>query len=335
MTGAEASGAEEQAPAASLPRFPVALAPPDLGRWRPGNTGIAGVHSFAATAPGPHLALVALVHGNELAGAIVLERLLRAALRPERGVLTMAFANLAAFDRFDPAQPTASRFVDEDLNRLWDAAVLDGRRESAELLRARELRPLIERVDVLLDLHSMLWASEPLLLCGETDKGRALAQAIGAPSLVVADGGHVSGRRLIDYGRFADPSAPGAAVLVEAGQHWEARTVAVTLQAVAGLLRHLGMAGAHPALSAAPPEVTGCEARPRFARVTRAVTASTASFAFTQPFHGGEVVARADTLIATDGDAQIRTPHDDCLLVMPSLRPSRGHTAVRLARFEP
>jgi hypothetical protein len=36
-----------------------------------------------------------------------------------------------------------------------------------------------------------------------------------------------------------------------------------------------------------------------------------------------------------DGDTEIRTPHDDCLLVMPSLRPSRGHTAVRLARFVP
>jgi hypothetical protein len=40
-------------------------------------------------------------------------------------------------------------------------------------------------------------------------------------------------------------------------------------------------------------------------------------------------------VIAHDGDQPIRTPHDDCLLVMPSLRPSRGHTAVRLARFVP
>ena len=38
-------------------------------------------------------------------------------------------------------------------------------------------------------------------------------------------------------------------------------------------------------------------------------------------------------LIALDGTTEIRTPHDDCLLVMPSLRPSRGHTAVRLARI--
>ena len=39
------------------------------------------------------------------------------------------------------------------------------------------------------------------------------------------------------------------------------------------------------------------------------------------------------TLIANDGGKEVRTPHDQCLLVMPSLRPSRGHTAVRLARF--
>ena len=39
------------------------------------------------------------------------------------------------------------------------------------------------------------------------------------------------------------------------------------------------------------------------------------------------------TVIAVDGSTEIRTPYDDCLLVMPSLRPGRGHTAVRLAKF--
>ena len=64
-----------------------------------------------------------------------------------------------------------------------------------------------------------------------------------------------------------------------------------------------------------------------------AVTAATAGFTFTHPFRGGDIVPRRGTLIANDGPAEIRTPYDDCLLVMPSLRPSRGHTAVRLARF--
>ena len=310
-----------------LPRFDVQLAPPDLGPWRAGNAGLAGFITRAGQAPGPHVALIALMHGNELAGAIVLDRLLRGGLWPRRGRLTFGFANLAAFDRFDPAQPTASRFLDEDLNRLWDAAVLDGSRRSIELDRARQMRPLLDTVDVLLDLHSMLWPSEPLLLSGATAKGRALAQAIGQPDLVVADPGHVSGRRLIDYGRFADPQAPPAAVLVEAGQHWETATLAMTLAAVAGVLRHLGMDAGHPALPPPP------RPKPRFAVVTEVVTAATAGFTFTQPFRGGDVVRRRGTLIATDGESEIRTPHDDCLLVMPSLRPGRGHTAVRLARM--
>ena len=314
---------------AALPRFDVAIEPPDLSHWRAGNTGVPGFVTRAGPEPGPHVGLVALMHGNELAGAVVLAQLLAAGLRPARGRLTMGFANLAAFDQFDAAQPTASRFVDEDMNRLWDVAVLEGPRQSSELARAREMRPLIDRFDVLLDLHSMLWASEPLVLSGTTDKGRALAHGIGTPPLVVADSGHVSGRRLIEYDGFADPDARPVAALVEAGQHWEPATVETTMHAVSGLLRHLGMIDADPALPSPPVRQAS-----RFARVTVAVTASTAGFAFLRPFRGGEVVAERDTLIAVDGDTEIRTPHDDCLLVMPSLRPSRGHTAVRLARFE-
>lgn len=307
---------------ALLPQFAVELAPPDLGPFLAGNTGVPGFTSHAAAADGPHVVVIGLTHGNELAGGIVIEQLLRSGLRPRRGRLTLGFANLDAFARFDPAQPTASRFVDEDFNRLWDAATLDGPRQSCELARARAIRPLIDSADVLLDLHSMLWPSEPLILCGATGGGRALAEAIGAPPLVVADSGHLSGRRMIDYHRFADPDSTATANLVEAGQHWQPATVAATHACVARLLGHLGMAPPGP-----PPE-----AAPRFAQVTTAITANTAAFAFTQPYRGGDIIARRNTLIALDGETEIRTPYDNCLLVMPSLRPSRGHTAVRLAR---
>ena len=179
----------------------------------------------------------------------MLDRLLRAGLAPQRGRLTFGFANLAAFDRFDAAQPTASRFVDEDMNRLWDAGGAGRRAPLRSNLTARgQMRPLIDTVDVLLDLHSMLWPSEPLMLSGGTAKGRALARGDRRPPLVVADRGHVSGRRLIDYGRFRRSGRAAVGVLVEAGQHWEPTTVEMTLASVAGLLRHLGMAARPPAL---------------------------------------------------------------------------------------
>lgn len=319
-------------PAAALCGFPVRIAPPDLAPWRAGNTGIPGVTSHAAAAPGPHVLLLALMHGNEFAGAVVLDRLLRAKLRPLAGRLSIAFANLDAFDGFDAANPTASRYLDEDMNRLWDPAVLDGPHRSRELDRARALRPAVEAADVVLDLHSMLWPSDPLILAGAAPRGRALAEAIGAPGLVVADRGHANGARLIDHPRFTDPAGTdftsGArAILVEAGQHWEPATIETAAASVAGLLRHLGLARTHPALPVPAPQ-------PRqVAEVTHVVTAATAGFAFVRAFRGGEVIARRNTLIALDGTTEIRTPHDDCLLVMPSLRPGRGHTAVRLARF--
>ena len=313
----------------AVPHFPVELQAPDIRSWIQGNTGVPGCTTFGSALPGPHVALVALLHGNEVAGAIVLDAMLRAGIRPRRGSLTLGFANLAAFARWDPQHPTASRFLDEDMNRVWNPAVLDGPRRSSELDRAREIRPLMDTVDVLLDLHSMLWPSDPLILCGPAPRGLALASAMGMPGLVVADSGHVTGPRLIDYGPFIAPGGAATACLVEAGQHWHPGTVAVTQASVDALLRETGLAD--PPVPAPAP--ISAPAPVRRAEVTTTVTAATGGFTFLQSFRGGDVVPRRNTLIALDGAAEIRTPHDDCLLVMPSLRPSRGHTAVRLARF--
>lgn len=308
-----------------VPRFAVDIATPDLAPWRAGNTGVPGITSFTGPEPGPHVVLLALTHGNEFAGAIVLAELLRAKARPARGRLTLGFANLAAFDRFDAKAPTMSRFVDEDLNRLWDPALLDGSRHSCELDRARVLRPVLDAADILIDLHSMLWESGPLILAGPSARGRALAEMVGDPGLVIADEGHLNGRRMIDYPRFAAPEGTARAVLVEAGQHWAAETVATARRSVAHVLHGTGLlADRRPA-----PRPPG-----QFAVVTTTVTATTANFAFVQSYRGGDIIARRNTIIALDGEAEIRTPYDNCMLVMPSLRPGRGHTAVRLARLE-
>ena len=306
----------------ALPEFKVRLSPPDLSPWRDGNTGIAGVTTRDSHRPGPHVALLSLMHGNEIAGAIVLDSLMRAGLTPSCGQLSFCFLNLAAFDRFDPLRPTASRFIDEDMNRVWDESILNGPRHSIELDRARDIRSFVDSADVLLDLHSMLWPSDPLILCGPSEKGRALARGIATPGLVVADHGHSTGPRLIDYPRFTDPALPARAVLVEAGQHWQSATICTAEATVTALLRHLRLLDA-------PAAAADC----RVAEVTETITAGARPFTFVQPYRGGTVVPRAGTLIGHDGGREVRTAYDDCLLVMPSLRPSRGHTVVRLARF--
>jgi succinylglutamate desuccinylase len=311
-------------PRQALPEFSVAITPPDIFPYLIGNTGIRGFTTLDSGQAGPHVVAVSLIHGNEFAGATVLAELLAEKFRPKCGRLTLGFANLAAFARFDAENPTASRYVEEDMNRVWDDYQLFGVRHSAELDRAREILPLVDSADMLLDLHTMLWPADPSLLCGAGPRGRALAFAIGTPGQVIADAGHVGGKRLIDYGRFTEGAEQHAAcVLVEAGQHWQPTAVAQCRATLRSLLRHADM------LDAPAPDI-----KPSFAQVVQTITARSNRFNFVRPFRGGDVVRRAGTVIAYDGEEKVVTSEDNMMLVMPSLRVSHGQTAVRLARVE-
>jgi predicted deacylase len=308
----------------------IEVAFPDLGHWAAGNAGIPYAWTFAAERAGPHVLVQALTHGNEVCGAIALDWLLGTEMRPLRGKLTVCFANVAAYRTFDAAEPFSSRCVDEDFNRLWTPDVLDSARTSAELLRARELRPLYDSVDYLLDLHSMTDPCPALAMAGRQRKGVALAQALGMPAYIIVDGGHAAGRRLRDYAFFDDAADPRNALLVECGQHWESSSPDVARQATLLFLRHFGMAD--PDFLDRFVEPLPMPAQ-KIIEVTDAVTIATETFAFMMPVHGLSIVARAGTLLARDGDVEIRTPYDDCVLVMPTRRPRKGETAVRLGRL--
>jgi predicted deacylase len=308
----------------------IELLAPDLAAYEAGNLGIPYVWRFAAALPGPRLMINALTHGNELCGAIALDFLLRERVRPRRGSLTLSFANVAAYRQFDRREPDASRYVEEDFNRLWDRATLEGLRGSVELARARALRPLLEETDFLLDLHSMQTETEPLALAGTRPKGRDLARRVGMPEIVVLDHGHAAGRRMRDYAHFDDPTSPQAALLVECGQHWLKPSAAVAIEASLRFLQAFELVD--PAwlarhLPAAPPPAQ------RLIEVTEAVTVATDRFRFRESYCGLEIIPKAGTIIAWDGELPIATPYDDCVLIMPSQRLARGQTAVRLGRI--
>ena len=99
--------------------YPVLLNAPDISTYRTGNTGVEYVHQFDSGLPGPHVMISSVVHGNELCGAIAVDHLLQNKVCPLHGKLTLSFMNVAAYHSFDLDNPSASRFVDEDFNRLW------------------------------------------------------------------------------------------------------------------------------------------------------------------------------------------------------------------------
>jgi predicted deacylase len=313
-------------------RYNVELTAPDISAYRAGNTGVDYVTTFTASAPGPHVAVMGLTHGNEICGAIAIDKLFRANIRPRQGKLTLGFNNVAAYQEFDVRYPIASRYIDEDFNRLWSPATLDGTRRSSELERARAVRPVVDTADYLLDLHSMQYATAPLMLAGLLPKSVALARRLGIPELIMCDAGHAAGPRMRDYGAFGDPASPKTALLIEAGQHWEQRAAEVATDVTLRFLIALGAVTRDDVATLGGPDFDAAPAQ-KVIEVTQAVTIAGNRFEFVAPYIGLEVIEQAGTVIGHDDDKEVRTPYDNCVLIMPSRRLVRGQTAVRLGRY--
>lgn len=315
-----------------MPDFVIELTPPDISALRVGNTGVDWVHVFDSGRPGPTVLVQALTHGNEICGALALSRLFEQDVVAVQGQLILAFANVEAFSRFDLAAPHASRFVDEDYNRVWADDALFGPRDSCELRRARLLQPFVDRADFILDIHSMHEPCRPLMVCGTVDKNADFARRLGVPETLLLDTGHPAGLRMIERGGFGDPASPKRALLVECGQHWEAGAERVATDT---LMRFLALTGVVDAAWAQARCLLAAPAEQRLVRVTEAVVVRSADFRFLVPPVGLGVVAKAGTPIAQDGDQIWRAPYDDTVLVMPSMSHLRpGNTQVRLGRFE-
>ena len=280
----------------------------------------------------------ALIHGNELCGAWALKGLLESGLRPQAGSLTLMFCNLAAFDRFDPANHDAARFVEQDMNRQWSDERMDAA-DSLERRRCAALRPFVARADWLLDLHSMHEPCAPLLLTGVQPRNLALAKQMAAPEHIVIDAGHQDGTRMRDYGRFGLPDAQAGdsrSLLVECGFHGDPASRAVAQGQCLRFIEASGIVDGAELARLLPGWRLTDAPRQWALQVTGPVVAKNERFTFTEAFTGLEVIARAGTVIGDNDGEPVTTPYDDCVLVMPSTRQARaGVSVVRFARRRP
>jgi len=288
------------------------------------NCGVPGVWRFDAAAPGPHLALTALIHGNEVCGAEALWRVLQTSPEPLRGRLTLVFCNLEAYTRLDDAGKDECRFVGEDLNRVWGRLEdPPGTGDTYELRRAREIVPWVQGADLLLDLHSMSSAAPALGLVGLASKNVDFARRLDYPSLLLRDAGHASGLRLIDRFPFGDATASPVAMLVECGQHFSRAAFDAADEAVR---RTISVCLEGRSADPAPPQSV--------IEITQAITIQTQAFEFAREWPNMSVVEKAGTLVGRDGEREVRTPYDNTYLVMPASARYRkpGLTAVRFGK---
>ncbi len=302
---------------------PIELTPRDLSAYCGGNTGIDYVHRFESGKPGPHVMINALTHGNEFCGMVAACHLLDSGVRPLIGTLTVSFANVAAYETFNPDSPFDSRLITHNLNRIWSSAWLDGDEDSVELRRARAMRPAVVAADHILDIHSTSQDVVPFWVYPSFERNAALARAISRPAVhLVMPSGLGSGTPLVQHGRHGQAeSAAGAALVVECGQHFKQATADLAVEVSLDFLGHFGLIARAPA-PIAP------QARYELLK-THVIEHE--SFRFVRPLIGFEVFAK-DELIATDGAQEIRALCDDCTIFMPARMTIVGREGVYLTR---
>ncbi|MES2250013.1 MAG: succinylglutamate desuccinylase/aspartoacylase family protein [Pseudomonadota bacterium] len=299
---------------------PLEVLPRDLSAYRQGNTGIDYVHRFASGKPGPHVLVNALTHGNEICGMVAATNLLDSGVRPKIGTLTVSFANVEAYEAFDIDRPYENRQLVHNLNRIWSPELLDGTGDSPELRRARELRPVLDAADYVLDIHSTRAPVQPFWVYPEFERNAGLAQAVGGPAVhLVMPVGAAPGTGVTAYGRHGEPGIDGGAVVVECGQHFAQSAADLATDVSLRFLAHLGLVDPVPRVPVAA----------RRFRLLEVHMVTSDDFAFVRPVLGFETFDQGE-LIAVQAGREIRSPCDGCTIFMPTRAPVIGREGVYL-----
>jgi predicted deacylase len=195
--------------------------------------------AFRGEAPGPTLVAVAALHGNEPAGLQALERLgerLRAAGGLRRGAVVGMVGNRRA-------SALGRRYLDRDLNRLWemspaDAATFREGRERRELTRAlAELRRSSPGPLHVVDLHTTSGKGPAFTIVPASPWGRAEADALPVPRIT----GVFTSLRGTFGGWLDRHRIPN--LILEAGAHGDPESVTRAEAVLRILAERLGLAG--------------------------------------------------------------------------------------------
>jgi predicted deacylase len=305
--------------------------------------------NYTGLGRGPRLIVTGAVHGNETCGTTAIRRVLadiaEQRLTIVRGALTLVpVANPLAYER-------KQRQGERNLNRRL--APTPAPREFEDHV-ANWLCPLLERHDVLLDLHSFHTPGEPFAMLGPQDNNGALepfAHAADEEALGV----RLGVRRIVDgwLGTYADgvarrraqPLPDGAAppdldedygvgtteymrrvggwaFTLECGQHDDPRSPEVAYRAILNTLAHLRLIDAP-----VPAPASDVEALRLFEVVDR----NDEGDRFSREWNSFDAL-RAGDLIGTRHDGTVLRADADVRIVFPNPAAKPGQEWFYLAR---
>lgn len=276
---------------------------------------------FEATQPGPALLFFGAIHGNEICGPqairCIIKEIQSGKVILQKGSATFVpVANPLAYVR-------RVRYVKENLNRRFR---ITKNPRSTEARFANILCRLVERCDVLLDLHSITANGKPFIyLDFPTANNRAFARALG-PELAVLGWPELYkklGSKHRSYETTTYAAGQGKdCLLIECGQHDDPASVTVATNAILNALRHYEI-------------IKGKPERRRFCRMKM-----TAGFfrhhkkdRFARNWKHLDHVKKGESLILNANGTTIKAPYDACI-VMPKHNARTGEDWLYLGRRE-
>lgn len=242
-----------------------------------------------AALPGPTVAIIGGVHGNEPIGVRAIEAILPR-LKLRRGQVIFIVAN-------PPALAANRRYLDTNLNR---ALVSPPDRSSREGRLAEQLMPVLDDCDALLDLHASMNDDPPFAIC-EKD---ALSLAARLPVSIVSTGWTQTEPGSTDA-YLHQRGRP--AICVECGRldRWR-QNLPLAVETVNAFLAILGLVD-QPMPPAREQTVVAVQ-YPVFKKTDR--------FRFVREFSGFETL-QPNELIARDGKMQYRAPRTPSCIIFP------------------
>jgi hypothetical protein len=139
--------------------------------------------------PGRHVVFLGGVHGNEPSGVIALEKVLKDLKNlniPFNGTLTALRGNL-------PALAERKRYIDKDLNRIWNTGHTKVNGLDASTSEWNEKKELTEKfrdivygnqIPIFIDLHTTSAEGAPFMAIGDTIRNRKLTENIPTPVIL-------------------------------------------------------------------------------------------------------------------------------------------------------
>jgi predicted deacylase len=292
------------------------------------------IHGFASLEPGPRLIVLGGVHGDETCGTVGIERTLAeldsGALQLLRGELTLV----------PVANPLARRLMrregERNLNRLFKPTPTGQAPADYEARITDLLCPLLERHDVLLDLHSFQSEGEAFAMIGPRDNtgtlepfARAFEEGqlalhmgtsrvvegwldIYAAGLAQRAGGKPADEAALAFGWGTNEymrSRGGYGVTLECGQHQDPAAPEVAHRAIHAALRLLGMTAAEPGVE--PP------AAPALLRLVSVTDRDSEDDQFVREWATFDPVAKGEP-IGVRADGSVLAAERDGFIVFPN-----------------